>query len=128
MEEIDGIAAHHFVFFILRYAGEIPFDNREGFRPVGFLVRKIRAPDEMVDVDLVTQLDADAIELKPPQAMLAYVFARWTAEGLEAEQAFGPPDMTVVAHVRCLQEKGDPANLIFGEEYPQVRKTIEEPG
>jgi hypothetical protein len=34
-------------------------------------VQKIKTPDETVDVDFVAQLDADPIELKAPEAVLA---------------------------------------------------------
>src|SRR5512132_2428321 len=89
-------------------------------------MRKIRAPDETIDVDLVAQLNTDPIELKAPQAMLANVLARQTAQRFEAEQALGPSDVTVIAHVGRLQKKGDPPDLIFGKEDAQCGKAIKQ--
>ena len=76
MKKLDGVAADHFVFFRIGHAGEVSLDNAHGFGPVGFLMRKIGAPDQPIDVDFVAQLNPDAIELKTPQAVLANVLAR----------------------------------------------------
>src|SRR5262245_32943131 len=127
MKELHSIAADHLIFFQFRHTGEVSFNNVHGFGPVGFLMRKIRAPDETIDIDLVAQLNADSIELKSPQAMRADVLARQTAQRFETEQALRPSDVAVIAHVRRLQEKGNPADLILGEEDPQVGKAIEQP-
>src|SRR4029077_4032002 len=128
MKEFYGVAADHFVFLYRWHAGEVSFNNPHGFGPVRFLVGEIRAPDKTIDIDLVAQLDANPIELKPPKAMLADVLARQGTERFEAEQALGPPDMAIVAHVRCLEEKGNPADLVLGKEDPQAGKPIEQAG
>ena len=78
MKEFHGVAADHFMFLCRWHAGKISFNNAHGFGPVRFLVGKIRAPDKTIDVDLVAQLDANPVELKPPKAMLADVLS-WQA-------------------------------------------------
>ena len=54
MEELDGVTANHFVFFIFRHAFEVSFDDAHGIGPVGFLMRKVGSPDQMIEVDPVT--------------------------------------------------------------------------
>src|SRR5262245_19540482 len=83
MKKLDGVTADHLVFFRFRHAGEVSFNNIHGVGPVGFLMRKVRAPDQAIDIDLVAQLDPDPIELKSPKAMLADVLARPTVQRLE---------------------------------------------
>jgi len=89
---------------------------------------KVRAPHQTIDVDLVAQLDADAVELKAPVKMLAYIFAGRPSEWFEPEQPFGPTVMAILAHVGGLKKKRNPADLVFGEEDAQGWKPIEESG
>src|SRR4030095_4417096 len=125
-KKLHSVAADHLIFFRFWHAGEVSLYHPHGCGPAGFLVGKIRAPDETIDIDLVAQLNADSIELKSPQTMLADVLARQTAQRFETEQALRPSDVPVIAHVRRLQEKGNPADLIFGEEDPQVGKAVQQ--
>jgi hypothetical protein len=128
VKKFRRVAADHFVFFFFRHAGKVFLDDLQRLGPVGFLVRKIRAPHQSIDVDLVAQLDADPVELKPPVALFADVFARRTAERFEAEQTLRPTMMAVVAHVGGLQEKGNPADLVLCEENAEGREAVEETG
>src|SRR6185295_11189118 len=96
-EKLDGVTADHFVFVRFRHAGEVFIDDLERVGPVGFLMREVGAPHEFVDADLVAQLDADAVELEAPQAMLANIFTRRPLQWIESQQALGPTMVTVVA-------------------------------
>ena len=75
-EKLHGVAADHFMFVRFRHPGKVFVDDLERVGPVGFLVRKVGAPQQLVNADFMAQLDADAVELKPPETMLADVFAR----------------------------------------------------
>src|SRR2546428_2994993 len=112
-EEIDRVAAHHLVLLVRRHAGEIFFNNAYGIRPVGFLVRKIGAPDEAIHVHFVAQLDPDPIELKAPEAMLADVFAWRAAQRLKSQKALGPPVMAGLTPLRPPPEGKEPAQFGF---------------
>src|SRR5262245_2011003 len=83
MKKLDGVAADHLVFFRFRHADKVSFNNIHGVGPVGFLMRKVRAPDQAIHIDLVTQLDPDPIELESPKAMFADVLARQTVQRFE---------------------------------------------
>ena len=88
---------------------------------------KVGAPHQTGDVDLVTQLDADAVELKAPIEILADVFAGRAFHRFQSKQAIGPVMVAVITDVGALQEERNPANLILGEKDTQSRKSIEEP-
>src|SRR5215510_1434698 len=88
-------------------------------------MRKVRTPDQVVDVDLVAQLDSDAIKLETPQTMRANVLARQTRERLEAEKPLRPAIVAVVADIGRLQEKRNPADLVLCKKDTQTRKTVE---
>src|SRR5262244_4286484 len=128
MKKLDGVATDHLVFFRFRHADKVSFNNIHGVGPVGFLMRKVRAPDQAIDIDLVAQLDPDPVELKSPKAMLTDIFARQTGQRLETEQALGPANVAIITDVGPLQEKGNPPNLVFGEEDSQVGKAVEQAG
>jgi hypothetical protein len=66
------------MFIRFRYAGEVLSMILSESGQSDSLVREVGAPEQLVDADFVAQLDADAVELKTPQTMLANVFARRT--------------------------------------------------
>src|SRR5712692_8148598 len=99
MKKLYGVTAHHLVLFLLRHAGEISFDHIHGLGPVRLLVRKIGAPDKTIDINLVAQLDANPIELKTPQTVLADVFARGPRQRPEAQKSLRPTIMAIITHI-----------------------------
>src|SRR6185295_9970312 len=125
-EEVLGVAANHLVLFWVRHAGEIFVDDLQRVGPVGLLMGKIGTPHQAIDVDFVAQLDADAVELKPPIKIFANVFTRRTLQRFQPEQAIGPTMMAIIAHIGALQKKWNPTDLIFGKEDTQARKTVEQ--
>src|SRR5215510_7598994 len=91
-------------------------------------MRKVRTPDQVVDVDFVPQLDSDPIKLESPQAMRSNVLARRTRERLEAEKPLRPTIVAVVADIGRLQEKRNPPDLVLCKEDAQTRETVEDTG
>ena len=126
MEKVDCVAANHFMFFRVRHAGEVLVDDAQRLGPVRLLMWKIGAPHEAIDIDLVAQLDADAIELKAPVEIFANEFTGRTAERLQPEQTMSPVMMAVITDIGALQEEWNPADLVFREEDTELRKAIEE--
>src|SRR5262245_16008641 len=120
MKKLDGVAADHLIFFRFRHAGKVSLYHTHGFGPVGLLMRKIRAPDQAINIDLVAQLDPDPIKLESPKTMLTDVLARRTVQRLETQQALGPANVAIITHVGRLQKKGNPPDLVFGEENLQL--------
>ena len=51
-------------------AREVLGDDPVGVRELGFLVREIGRPDQLVDADHIAQADADAVLLEAPQDVL----------------------------------------------------------
>jgi len=82
----------------------------------------------VIDLNLVAQLNADAVELKAPKKVLAHVVARRSLQWFKPEQALGPAMVALVAHVRGLEEEWNPADLILGEEDSEGGETIEQAG
>src|SRR5579885_363938 len=125
MKEVDDVAGHHAVALLLGHAGKVALQDRVGLRPVGFLVREVRGPDELVHAHAMAQRHARRIELEAPVAVLDDVLAGIARQPLPAERLLHPAAVPLVAGVAHLEEQRDPADLVLGEEDPQVREALE---
>ena len=92
-------------------------------------MREVGREHDALDVDVVTQLDRDALDvLQAERDVPAHVVARPPRQPLDVQQALRPVAVALVPVVGLLHPERYPAEARLGEEDSEVRQAIEDAG
>src|SRR5689334_22619502 len=89
-------------------------------------MREVGGPDHAVRVEMAAQLDADAVVLEAPVAVLADVLAGEALQRLDVQEPLGPGIVAVVAGVVHFEEERNPTDLVLCEVDAQLGEAVED--
>src|SRR5215467_1733382 len=124
-EEIRRVLHGHLAHLVSGHAPEVVLQHLMRFWPVGFLVREVVRPDQAIDVQVMTVVDARAVALEPPIEIFIDQLAGLAGKRLDTVVALGPADVAVIACVGHLHEVRNPADRVLGKEDAEFRKALE---
>jgi hypothetical protein len=109
-----------------RHAREIMGQDFVGIRPVALLVREVVGPDEAVEVEVMTVVDAGAVALETPVEILVDQLRRLCLQWRDAVELRRPGNVAGVTDIGHLEEVRQPPDRVLGAEDAQGGKAVED--